>query len=69
MSNNKPHYSFIKFPKTLDEQREYIIKKAQEKCGKSVCINTLNSFCRPATDFKELIERIDEVVMETEYWE
>lgn len=67
MHKDKPHYSFIKFPEGIDEQKEYIYRKACERCNNSICMNPINKLVQPCHSFKELVEIVDEVIAETEY--
>lgn len=64
------HVSFIKFPEDIEEQKEWIRTKATERLKQckppitNICTNALRLYT-PKKDFKELIEVVNSVVMDT----
>jgi len=68
------HVSFIKFPEDIEEQKEWIRTKAIERLEQckppitTVCTDALYKYT-VKKDFKELIEVVNSVVMDTFYYE
>lgn len=63
--------SFIRnFPKTIEGQKNWIVKKAIERSGfKSICTDMLKHENLPVQTISELYELVSLVIIDTEYYE